>query len=45
MMPDVFADMMKIAKVMDLSPELRVFIAIQEPFTGSVVISVSWPSG
>lgn len=34
-MPDVFADMMKIAKVIDLSPAERAFSAIQEPLTGS----------
>ena len=34
-MPEVLADMMKMASVTDRSPALRAFRAIQEPFTGS----------
>lgn len=36
MIPEVFADMINIASVMDLSPADRAFKAIQEPLTGSI---------
>lgn len=43
--PEQFADMMKIARVIDLSPEVLAFSAIHEPLTGSIIISqviVKW---